>query len=217
VHANDRDEFKTILGQLCAAFGVPMTRAREEAFWIGLARMSLLAFRKCVEFAIGPDYDGTEFPRTGQIWKIYKGTAISPNAPDVKALPADQDHITYLANRLLFLHMTHRGGLGSTGTFIPGTAKISGMNDCHASDELAACLKFKRELVAQFCGFVNEGDELATPAAFARWWAGGLAKVSEVLPRTMRNYAELAAEPESQKPFPAFMARELTPAQPELA
>ena len=213
MQASERDEFLRELSKLCAGFGVPMTKHREEAYWTGLARMSSAQFRKCVEFALGPDYDGTEFPKTGQIWGIYKGTAISPNKPNVKALPADEDHLAYLANRLLWLHVSHRGGLGSTGRFVPA----HGMVDCKASSELTACLKFKRGLVAQFCEFVREGDELATQAAFVRWWAGGLAKVSEVLPRTARNYEQLASAPESQKPLPAYMARELAPVQPELA
>lgn len=211
MHASDRGDFKIELEKLCGGFNVPLTKAREEGYWTGLARMSIQQFRKCVEFALGPDYEGTDFPKSGQIWGIYKGTAIKPNT-EAKTLPPDEDHLAYLANRLLWLHVSHRGGLGSTGRFIPA----HGMVDCKASAELAACLKFKRELVAQFCGFVREGDEMATQAAFVRWWAGGLAKVSEVLPRTARNYEQLAAAPESQKPFPAYMGRELAPVQPEL-
>lgn len=212
MQANDREEFLRELSKLCAGFGVPLTKGREEAYWVGLTRMSIQQFRKCVEFALGPDYDGTDLPKTGQIWRIYKGTAISPNKPDVKLLPPDEDHLAYLANRLLWLHVSHRGGLGSTGRFVPAR----GMVDYKASLELAACLKFKRELVAEFCGFVQEGDEMATTAAFVRWWAGGLAKVSEVLPRTARNYEQLACAPESQAPLPAYMARELA-AQQEAA
>ena len=217
MQASDREDFLRELGKLCAGFGVPLTKGREEAFWVGLTRMSILQFRKCVEHALGPDYDGDEFPKTGQIWRIYKGTAISPNRPDVKLLPADQDHLAYFANRLLFTHLSHRSGLGSTGTFIPGEAGKSGMNDCHASTELELCLRYKRDLVRQFCEFVNEGDQMATPAAFIRWWAGGLAKFSEVLPRTQAAYRTMAEGEEAQKPFPTYMARELAPVQPELA
>lgn len=213
MQASERDEYKATLALLCAGFNVPLTKHREDSYWIGLARMSLLAFRKCVEFALGPDYDGTDFPKIGEIWGIYKGTAIKPNAVAAKALPPDEDHLAYLANRLLWLHVSHRGGLGSTGRYVVAY----GMVDCKASPELERCLKFKRELVAQFGGFVNEGDELATKAAFIRWWAGGLGKVSELLPRTARDYEQLASEPESQTPLPTYMARELAPVQPELA
>lgn len=212
MQASDREEFRSELAKLCVGFNVPLTRAREEGYWAALARMSLAQFRKCVDFAIGPDYDGDEFPKTGQIWRIHRGPVVKPDA-NVPALPADQDHLAYFANRLLFMHMTHREGLGSTGTFIPGEAKKSGMNDCHASTELQLCLRYKRDLVAQFCGFVQEGDELATPAAFIRWWAGGLAKVSQVLPRTLQAYTRMAEGEEAQQPFPAYMARELMQAE----
>jgi len=103
--------------------------------------------------------------------------------------------------------------MGSTGVFIPA----HGMVDCKASGELQRCLKFKRELVEQFGGFVRDGDEMATPAAFVRWWLGGLRKVSEVLPRTVKTLEQMAEHPDAQKPFPAFMARELAPVQTELA
>jgi hypothetical protein len=211
MQASERGDFKTELEKLCAGFGVPFTRAREESYWTGLARMSIQQFRRCVEFALGPDYDGTDFPKTGQIWGIYKGTAIKPN-PEAKALPADQDHLAYLANQLLWIHVSHRGGLGSTGVFIPA----HGMVDCKASGELQRCLKFKRELVAQFCGFVQDSDDMATPAAFIRWWLGGLRKVSELLPRTVKTLEEMAEHADAQKPFPIWMARDIAPTQPEL-
>lgn len=213
MQVSDRGDFHIELGKLCAGFNVPLTKAREDSFWTGLARMSLPQFRRCVEFALGPDYDGTEFPKTGDIWRIYKGTAISPNAPDVKALPPDQDHLAYFANRLMWIHVSHRGGLASLGRFIP----THGMVDCKASRELEHCLKFKRELVEQFSGFVRDGDDMATPAAFIHWWLGGLRKVSEVLPRTVTTLEEMAEHPDARKPLPAFMARELAPVQPDLA
>jgi hypothetical protein len=213
MQSSERDDFVTELRKLCAGFGVPFTKDREEGFWTGLARMSLLSFRRCVEHALGEDYAGDTFPKTGDIWRIYKGTALTPK-PNVRALlPADPDHLAYYANRLLWLHVSHRGGLGSVGRFVPSY----GMVDCKASDELQRCLKFKRELVEEFCGFIRDGDEMANPATFVRWWLAGLQKISEVLPRTVRNLEQLADDPESQKPFDVLMGRELTQREPALA
>lgn len=213
----DREEFLRELSKLCAGFGVPLTKAREESYWTALARMALPQFRRCIEHALGPDYDGDDFPKTGQIWRIYKGTAVTQSSPAAKALPVESDHLEYFANRLLWLHVSHRGGLGSTGTFVPGERHISGMNDCHESSEMQLCLRYKRDLVTQFCGFVEEGDVMATPAAFIRWWVHGLARISEVLPRTARAYSQAAAEEGAQKPFPASMARMSIPDQPAAA
>lgn len=213
MQVSERDEFRIELGKLCAGFNVPLTKHREDGYWTGLARMSIQQFRKCVEFALGPDYGGDDFPKTGQIWKIYKGTALTAAKPDVKALPADPDHLAYFANQLLWLHVSHRGGLGSTGHLVVA----HGMVDCQASDELKRCLKFKRELVEEFCGYIRDGDDLATPAMFVRWWLAGLQEISEVLPRTVRNLHQFAEDPESQKPFAALMGRELTPQQTVVA
>jgi hypothetical protein len=208
MHSDDREEFRVELGKLCAAFNVPATKAREDAYFTGLAKMSLAQFRRCVEHAIGPDYGEDTLPTTGKIWRIYKGTAfVSP--PTVKALPPDPDHLEYFANRLLWMHVSHRGGLGSIGRFVPAY----GMVDCHASDELRRCLKFKREIVAEFCAWIRDGDESATPEAFLQWWLIGMQKISDVLPRTIKDIEHLAAAPEAKNPFPPVMARPLQQAQ----
>lgn len=209
---DDREEFRMVLATLCAGFDVPMTKAREDAYWVGLAKMSLTQFRRCVEHAIGADYTDDRFPNTNKIWRIYRGTAFTNAPAEQKALPPDPDHLAYFANRLLWLHVSHRGGLGSTGRFVPAY----GMVDCKGSDELNRCLAFKRAIVEEFCEWVNNGDETATPESFIRWWIVGMQKISEVLPRTIRDLERLAEEPEARHPFAPLMAREITPYQPAL-
>jgi hypothetical protein len=197
----DREEFRVQLEKLCAAFNVPCTEAREEAYFRAFSRLSLIAFARLVDAAL--DENGPQkLPTVHDLWELYKHTKGAKS----QAPPADDpDHLAYLANRLLWLHVSHRGGLGSTGTFVPAY----GMVDAQASPELTRCLAFKRELVKEFCRYVTERDDMATPAAFIRWWLAGLAKISEVLPRTRRDLEQLAGEPESQIPFPTYMAREL--------
>lgn len=203
MRGSDHEEFKTLLATLCAAFDVPLTKVREDAFWGALAKMGLQAFRSCVEYAIGPDYAAEGFPTTGQIWRIYKSTAYASGPAGQKELPPDPDHLSYYANRLLWLHISHRGGLGSS--------------DGKASGELERCLKFKRELVSEFCGFIRDGDPMATPSAFVTWWLVGLQKISEVLPRTQIDLKRLAEEPDAQVPFAEVAGRELAPVQEAFA
>jgi hypothetical protein len=199
----DREEFRAQLEKLCAAFNVPCTEAREEAYFRAFSRLSLIAFARLVDAAL--DENGPQkLPTVHDLWELYKHTKGAKS----QAPPADDpDHLAYLANRLLWLHLSHRGGLGSTGTFVPAY----GMVGAQASPELTRCLTFKRQILADFTAFVREGDESACPATFIAWWLAGLEKISEVLPRTRRDLEQLAHEPESQTPFASHMARELKP------
>ena len=199
MQANDREGFEVELAKLCAGFDVPRTKARDEAFWTGLARMSLAQFRRCVERALGEESDLDKFPTVGGVWKLHKGQeAIAAKAE----APEDPDHLEYYANRLLWLHVSHRGGLGS----------VNGQ----PSAELAACQRLKRQLVTEFADYIRQGDELATPAQFVSFWLGDLMEISEVLPRTRTNFEQLIVAPGSSVPFPQSMARDLR-AVPELA
>jgi hypothetical protein len=201
VHLADRDEFDPLMEKLCAGFNVPCTEFRKDAFFAGMRKMTLPQFSRCVDAALE---EGLERFTPQSVWALYHkvGTATPPPEPPKE----DPDHLEYYANRLLFMHLTHRGGLGSTGRF----KMAHGMVECKGSEELQRCLKFERELVEEFCGYIREGDDLATPAAFVRMWVAGLKKVSDVLPRTVKALEQLILAPSSQIPFPAFMARPLT-------
>lgn len=75
MQASDRDDFKTEMGKLCAGFGVPFTKIREDAYWTGLTRMSLPQFRRCVEYALGEHFVEEDLPTTGKLWKVHRGDA----------------------------------------------------------------------------------------------------------------------------------------------
>lgn len=201
MHSGERQEFEEQLAVLCAGYNLPINDHRKHAYFIGLAKMSLAQFVRCVEFAIteeGPE----ELPTPRGIWRIHRelrrGPAIN-KAPE----KAEPDHLKNYANRLLWLHISHRGGLGSS--------------DGKASPELERILNFKRDLVSEFCGYIRDGDPMATPSAFVTWWLVGLQKISEVLPRTQIDLKRLAEEPDAQVPFAEVAGRELAPVQEAFA
>lgn len=201
----DRPEFDTQLERLCAAFNVPATEARKSAYFTGLAKLSILQVCRAIDHACAAD-GCDEFPTVHRLREFYYQSRRSSAQPaDAQAPKDDPDHLEYFANRLLWMHLSHRGGFGSTGRFVPA----HGMVDCQASADLEEVQKFKRELVAEFAGYIAEGDDAATPAAFVRMWHAGLVEISDVLPRTERDLERLAQAPHMQTPFPAFMAREL--------
>jgi hypothetical protein len=68
MQSTDRDEFKAQLSILCAGFNVPLGD-REEAYWKGCAKMSLIEFARCVEFALG-ESGPEKIPTTNQLWHM---------------------------------------------------------------------------------------------------------------------------------------------------
>ena len=202
VQATDRETFEEQFAALCAGFNVPCTLPRRHAYFLGLAKMSIEQFARVVERCLA-DNGPEEMPTVNVLWKLHKAPRAAPVSPPAAPAVPDPEHIVYFANRLLFMHLRMRGGLVSTGEF----AAAHGMKNCATSDELERCLAFKRALVAEFMGYVNEGEELATPAEFIRRWGLGLQRVSEVSAEEVRALAQIAIGPECAVPFPAFMAR----------
>jgi hypothetical protein len=211
--STDRTEFEAQVGTLCAAFNVPATRERQDAFWTGMAKMSLIEFVRGVEFAVGEE--GPEkFPTTKAFWKLHREIKAKARGYTQQAVKQveQQEHLLYFANRLFFRHMMNRGGLGSTGTFVPAR----GMVDCKASDELLAARQVLRDHVAWFCGPVRDGDPDATPHEFVTQLIPLLERVSPIDQRTLDGWTAMIEHPSAKVPFAPYMGRELPVEQPEL-
>lgn len=209
--STDREDFEAQVATLCAGFNIPATPERQEAFWIGMAKMSLIEFSRCVEFALseeGPD----KFPSTKAIWRLHRDIKSNARAhtQHVVHRGEQQDHLLYYANRMFLRHIAMRGGLGSTGRFVPGY----GLVDCKASEELLKARAALRETVAWFCGPIREGDPDATPHAFISALIKALGRVSPIDPRAQREWERMLEEPRAHEPFPAFMGRELAAEEP---
>lgn len=205
MQSSDREHFLIQLARLCAGFDIPVTKAREDAYWSGLAAMSLAQFARCIDFAVGPHYDDEKFPTTGRLWKIHRSFRSAPQHAIIEQPIDSRDHLEYYANRLLLRHMGHRLGLGSKGRFMPGY----GLVECVASPELLACRQATKAITNWFRGPVSEGAEDATPAAFIEAFIRAIAAVSVITPTTLLEWAEQVKDPLAQLPFPAWMARPL--------
>ena len=200
----DREEFEIQLQKLCAAFNVPCTEARIDAYWSGFSRLSLGQFARLVDQALG-DEGPKKFPTVADLWELHKKARSSVTIAQSQTPKEDPDHLEYFANRLLKFHVFDRGGLGSTGRFVAGY----GMADCKPSAHLTAALDAKRELVEDFVGFIREGDEMATPREFIRRWVHALKAITPITAKTLNTYRALAQAPQSRTPFAPSMARDL--------
>jgi hypothetical protein len=212
--STDREEFTRAMQRLAAGFGVPATPEREGAYWEAFARLSMAQFSRLVDHVLSEDYAAElegkrpSVPTVPQLWRVHRqlrARISSAGAPASAPAASDPDHLEYFANRLLLAHLSARGGLGSTGTFLPGY----GITDAKASPELKGCLAAKRALVAEFCGCVREGDELATPREFLRRFVVEIKKLGEVRESTLQQYRAIAVSPSARAPFAPHMARPL--------
>ena len=212
MQSTDRDEFESLLKKLCAGFDVPLGD-RFEAYWTGLAKMSLIEFSRCIDYALGEEYAQAHadpkrrapMPTTGQIWLIRRqlkragqSFLLPPKPkPDRNKGP---DNLVFFANRLLLSHIADRGGLKSRSDFDPP----HGVKNCEASSELAACLRIKGETVREFAGFIRERDEMATQSEFIRIFAARIDRVSKLA--KPERWRELIEDPRSAALFPEHMA-----------
>jgi len=182
--STDRGEFKAQLLILCAGYNVPIGD-REEAYWKGLSKMSLIEFARCVEFALGetsPHPD--KIPTTGQIWNIRRTMKTASPLPDGCLAPAQRpqhrENLAAFANRLMVRHIIWRHGLGR--------------------DELEKVAAIKRKLVLEFAAYVRERDEFATKAEFVRQFTVAIGRVSHLANES--QWQKLLDDPRGKFTFP---------------
>ena len=188
MQSQDRDRFESLIEKLYGGYNMPLSKARTEAYWDGLAKMPLSQFARCIEHCLGEG--GPErIPTVSGIWAIRKKLTERAELP--KAPKRTPDRLEYFANRLLWWHQRARGGLGSV--------------DGKPSAELSACLKLRRELVVEFTSYIREGDDLATPEAFVIAWIAGLKSIGPLAPGESDALQRLGHIDAARDPFPASM------------
>lgn len=204
--STDRAEFESQLGKLCAGLNVPMTTERIEAYWTGLAKMSLLQFVRVIDHALGED-GPDKFPTVPGIWKILKAARNTSTQVTQTIAGQQQDHLLYFANRMFWRVLGARisEGMGSTGRFVPP----HGMTECKPSAELSACRKVVNDLVEYFTPPVLDGDEDATPHAFISAFVKGMQRCTKLDEPSLNHWRGALKDPRSKVPFPKYMARPL--------
>jgi hypothetical protein len=83
MNSSDRSEFDEQMALLCAGYNVPVS-VRPDAYWKGMAKMSILEFARCVEYALsedGPD----KIPNTKDLWNIRRQLRRTATAPPPRA------------------------------------------------------------------------------------------------------------------------------------
>jgi len=202
MQVSDREQFEAHFTRLYGGYNMPVSKARMDAYFSGLAKMPLSQFAKCVDHCLG-EGGPEKVPSVPAMWGIRKKLMVAAEPPPAyKEIP---DHLEHFANRLLLDHIRSRGGLGSQGTFVPA----HGLVDCRPSAELEACMKLKRELVEFYQELILENSPHANPSSFVEDWAKQLSAVSRVMPGTLAMYTRFISGPKFKSPFPVSMARKL--------
>jgi hypothetical protein len=111
------------------------------------------------------------------------------------------DNLYQWSNRLLLIHTIARGGLASSGRFESGY-----LRDPKASAELEAIQRDKAALVREFCDYIREGEELATPREFLRRFVEMLKRHGHIDTTALERFRKLAMTADAKLPFPPSYA-----------
>lgn len=109
----DRDQFDQKLSVLFAGIDKPLGDAAREAFWRGLAKMSLVEFNRCVDLLLRELEDHEGPPKrfsVADVWQAkHRLRAKAPGAPTVQPdLAWDGDRWDMAGNARLWKHITRK-------------------------------------------------------------------------------------------------------------
>lgn len=85
---SDAKGFERALARLCAAFDVPVTDARREAYWRSFRKLKLLEFTGLVDVAL-VESTFASMPTVGALWELFRKVAQAP-ATQVASGPSIQ-------------------------------------------------------------------------------------------------------------------------------
>lgn len=165
MYSTDREQFDVQLLMLCQGYGF-WVGDRSEAYWKGLAKMGLIEFARCVEYAISED--GPEkLPNTHGIWKIHRELRgrSQPQVQDPVVTPPMPPKWLGWVNGLFLKYLTHRRL----------TENFKG--DINLPMRRKACL----ELAEFFEGIEAERDPAATDAELQQRFHAAMARIPDVV------------------------------------
>lgn len=107
VQESDGKNFERALQRLCAAFDVPMTDARREAYWRSFRKLSLLEFTGLVDMAL-VESTYASMPTVGALWELHRRNSGPPPEPTTtgKSGPNIQEQLCAYATLKLHHRLT---------------------------------------------------------------------------------------------------------------
>lgn len=101
---SDAKPFERALSRLCAAFDVPVTDARREAYWRSFRKLSVLEFAGLVDTAlVESTFDS--LPTVGVLWDLHRKVE-SSTRPPVKRSPTLHERLCAYAAREFHSRLT---------------------------------------------------------------------------------------------------------------
>jgi hypothetical protein len=107
VNSAQRGEFKSLLEKLYAGFNMPISETRIEAYWQGLAKMSLGQFSAAVDYALG-EQGPERIPASPALWKYAKEARARAPAPYVPTQIEHQEKSLMVVNGLFLRYLMQR-------------------------------------------------------------------------------------------------------------
>lgn len=147
--STDREAFDAEVAILFGGFGGFLTPAKTDAYWRGLAKMSLDVFKRCVTRALeGGD---EKLPTVHRIWEIsrqLRHQAAVPRQDEYRTLQLSVCH--RYGNRALFDYLWRKGAASaaSLSLILAEKAKLCDAYDLITSEEPEAGLELRDKLFA---------------------------------------------------------------------
>lgn len=194
--STDRVEFDGAIQLLCSGFRTPPTQARKDAYWRGFSKTTMVEFVRLVDIAL-EHWEGHDAPTVPELRALKYRQRASVDTAQTRVQADERDTLVWFANRLILrLLFGRQTGFGA--------------------QPLAQVRQAVLSLVDWFSPGVLEGDDAATPASFIELLTKAIRPLVEMPREVIADWDRIAALPGSQEPFPAYMARDYQPVQPQL-
>ena len=96
----DAKSFERAILRLCAAFDVPLTDARREAYWRSFRKVSVLEFAGLIDAAL-IESTFASMPTVGALWELHRKLQPSNPRPEKRRGPSIQEQLCdYAASKL---------------------------------------------------------------------------------------------------------------------
>ena len=120
----DAPNFERAMRRLCAAFDVPLTDPRREAYWRSFRRLEMLEFTGLVDMAL-VESQFASLPTVGALWELHRKHAPATKAP-ANTAPSVVEQLANFAMRTVGKSLTP-GELARPWTYVHRAGQVSGV------------------------------------------------------------------------------------------